>query len=44
MERENEGLRASKKQLEFDLETLTDERDLLKVQDKVKYQKWLLEK
>lgn len=30
--------------MEHEIDTLTDERDLLKVQDKVKYQKWLREK
>lgn len=30
--------------MEHEIDTLTDERDLLKVQDKVKYQKWLRER
>ncbi len=30
--------------MEHEIDTLTDERDLLKVQDKIKYQKWLRER
>jgi cell division protein FtsB len=37
VERDNEELKQEKRKLEREVECLSDERDLLKVQDKVKY-------
>jgi hypothetical protein len=37
MERENDDIRKERRRMEHEIDTLTDERDLLKVQDKVKY-------
>jgi cell division protein FtsB len=37
IERENDGFRQERRSMEHEIDTLTDERDLLKVQDKVKY-------
>jgi cell division protein FtsB len=37
IERENDEFRQERRRMEHEIDTLTDERDLLKVQDKVKY-------
>lgn len=37
MERENDDIRKEKRRMEHEIDTLTDERDLLKDQDKFKY-------
>jgi len=37
MERESDDIRKERRRMEHEIYTLTDERDLLKVQDKVKY-------
>jgi cell division protein FtsB len=37
LEHENDEIRKERRRMEHEIDTLTDERDLLKVQDKVKY-------
>ncbi len=44
VERENDDMREERRQMRHEIEALTDETDILKGKDSVKYRRWLNER